>query len=404
VATVLSAALVTALLRPRGGLIEAAPVDVQAYFSADQLRAVAAFRDPQRLIGLAGLALSGATLALVALRPPSALRRALGRAGSRPYLGAAAVGAGLSVLVALVGLPLAAVGHERARGVGLATQDWPAWVADEARAAAVGAVLAAGGAVLLIALVRRFPRRWWAPGAAAVVAIAVLFVFISPLVLEPIFNRFTPLPPGPLRSEVLALSERAGVDVGEVFRVDASRRTTGANAYVGGLGTTKRVVLYDNLIESFPRAEVRSVVAHELGHQAARDLPRGLLWIAVVAPAATLLTQRLAERVAGAPDRLRGPAGLPALFLALGLVSFGVTVAGNGLSRQVEGRADAFAIALTGDPAAHIGLERRLAVRNLSDPDPPRLLHLLLGTHPTTVERIGYGVAAARGGSLRPGR
>ena len=87
--------------------------------------------------------------------------------------------------------------------------------------------------------------------------------------------------------------------MGEVYRVDASRRTTSVNAYVGGIGHTKRVVLYDNLIEDFPPDQVRSVVAHELGHVVNDDIPKGLLWIAIVAPAGTFLIQRLAERFAG---------------------------------------------------------------------------------------------------------
>jgi len=138
-------------------------------------------------------------------------------------------------------------------------------------------------------------------------------------------------------------------------------------------------------------------------------VPRGILWIAIVAPAGTLLVQRLAERLAAGGSggthelggKIRpGPAVIPAVALSLALVSFGVTCAGNVLSRQVEARADAFALELTDDPVAFIDLERSLAVRNISQPDPPALLHKLLGTHPTTVERIGYGEAFSRG----PGR
>ena len=113
-----------------------------------------------------------------------------------------------------------------------------------------------------------------------------MIVYPSPVVIDPVFNKFDELPQGELRSEVLELAERAGVDVGEVYRVDASRRTTGANAYVAGLGHTKRVVLYDNLIEDFTPDEVRSVVAHELAHVKHDDVPRGLLWLALVAPPA----------------------------------------------------------------------------------------------------------------------
>jgi STE24 endopeptidase len=152
------------------------------------------------------------------------------------------------------------------------------------------------------------------------------------------------------------------------------------------------VVLYDNLIDRFPHDEVRIVVAHELAHQKHNDLLRGLAWLALVAPAGTFLTQALAERFGGR-GRLGSPAGLPAVALAISLVALGLGAASNVLSRQVEARADAFALDLTRDPADFVKFERRIAIRNISDPDPPRLLQLLFATHPTTAERIGIGEA-----------
>lgn len=400
-----SASAATFLLRPRGGLIDPAPVRATAYFSEGELRRARRFRRPQRAIALAGSAASAAALAGAALRPPPRLRRALERAAPRPIAGAAAYGAGMSLALAALGLPFAALAHRRSVRYGLSTQTWASWLSDVARSAAVGASLSAAGGALGMAALRRFPRRWWLPGAGGVVGLGALFAFAAPLVLDPIFNRFTPLPEGELRRDVLALAERAGVDVGEVFRVDASRRTTGANAYVWGLGRSKRVVLYDTLIDGFPADEVRSVVAHELSHVRHRDVRRGLAWLAIFAPGGIYLVEALAERIAreGAHDRGGRPLPgmLPALTLAVGLVSFAGQVVGNLLSRAVERRADAFALALTGDAEAFVALERRLVTRNIAEPEPPRLLHALLGTHPTALERIGIGVAfaAARGGA-----
>jgi len=396
-----AAAVATLLLRPQDGLIEAAAVDPTAYFSAAELERARDFSGPQRMVGLAGLGLSAATLALLALRPPRLMREALERASERPLLGASAVGAGLSLALAVVGLPLAAVAHERAVDFGLSTQSWPAWLSDSGKATAIGALFAGVGALLAVAVVRRFPRHWWAPASVGVVVIAVAVTTLAPVTIDRVFNRFEPLPKGELRSEVLDLARRSGVEVGEVYRIDASRRTTGANAYVGGLGATKRVVLYDNLIDEFPPEEIRSVVAHELAHVKNHDLSRGLLWLAIVAPGATLLVQRLGETLSrGRPAGT--PAALPALALSLGIVSFAVGAASNVLSRQVEARADAYALELTSDPEAAIGQDRRLAVQNVSDPDPPAVWHALFGTHPTTVERIGMAVATrreTRGGS-----
>ena len=389
VVSVAAAAVATFLLRPRSGLIEPAPVEVEQYFTAFQLDRAEDFRGLQRMLGLAGLGVGVAALAVLAWRPPE---RLIARVQARPLLGGAAVGAGISLLLVVVELPLRAWMRERALDVGLATQAWPDWAVDVVKSAGIGAVTAAIGGLVAVALIRRFPRNWWAPASALVVAYAVLTVWLWPVVIDPLFNRFEPLRPGPLREDVVELAERAGVDVGEVYRVDASRRTSAANAYVNGLGHSKRVVLYDNLIDRFPHDEVRIVVAHELAHQKHNDLLRGLAWLALVAPAGTFLTQALAERFGGR-GRLGSPAGLPAVALAISLVALGLGAASNVLSRQVEARADAFALDLTRDPADFVKFERRIAIRNISDPDPPRLLQLLFATHPTTAERIGIGEA-----------
>jgi len=397
-AAVVAAGASTWLLRPRSGIIEPAPVAATAYFSNAQLERAHDYRRTQRLLGVGGLVVSGGTLALLAGRPP---RRLLARVSRRPLLGGAAAGAGISLVLVAVGLPLSAVAHQRSVDVGLSTQGWGDWLGDVGKAAGIEAVFAAGGGALGLGLARRFRRNWWAPTALCVVAVGVASLWLFPVVIDPIFNRFEKLPPGPLRSEVLSLADGAGVDVGEVYRVDASRRTTGANAYVNGLGHTKRVVLYDTLIDDFPDDQVRSVVAHELGHQKHRDLYRGLVWLALVAPAGTFLAQGLAERIGrreglADPARRPGPSVVPAIALSLALVSFALGSASNVLSRKVEASADGFALQLTRDPAAQIALERRLAVTNVADPDPPPLLHALFGTHPTTVQRIGFAEAWAR--------
>src|SRR5215208_3084967 len=322
-AAVVAAGVATWLLRPRSGIIEPAPVTAPAYFSHAQLEKAHDYRDTQRLLGLGSVVLSGGTLVLLAVRPP---RRLLARLGRRPLLGAAAAGAGISLVLVAVGLPLGAVAHSRSVDVGLSTQDWGPWLGDQGKSAAIEAVFTAGGAAIGLALVRRFRRNWWAPAAAGVVAIGAASLWLFPVVIDPIFNRFDKLPPGRLRSEVLVLAKRAGVDVGEVYRVDASRRTTGANAYVNGLGHTKRVVLYDNLIEDFPDDEVRAVVAHELGHEHHHDIYRGL----------ACLAQALAERLgldrSGAKP---GPEALPVLLLSLAIVGFALGSASNVLSRKV---------------------------------------------------------------------
>ena len=220
------------------------------------------------------MAVDVAVLALLVRRPPAALT-----ATGRPLARAAAAGAGLTVALTAAGLPTAAALRRRSLRVGLATQSWRGWAVDQLKALGIGGVLSAAAAALFVALVRRLPRAWWAPAAAGSVGLSAGFLFVGPVLLDPIFNTFTPLPEGRTRDSVLALAEKAGVSVGQVFEVDASRRTTAANAYVTGLGATKRVVLYDTLLRDFTPDEVDLVVAHELGHVRHRDVPRGLLFV-----------------------------------------------------------------------------------------------------------------------------
>jgi STE24 endopeptidase len=241
---------------------------------------------------------------------------------------------------------------------------------------------------------RRFGRDWWAPGAAAVAGFAVLFGYLGPVLLDPVFNRFTPLPAGETRADVLDLARKAGVEVGEVYEVDASRRTTAANAYVTGLGHTKRVVLYDTLLKDFTPAETRLVVAHELGHVKHKDVPGGLLWVAIVAPFGMLVVARATERLTR-----EGTTAVPAAVLGLALVAPVLTTVSNQLSRAVERRADAFALDLTHEPGAMVSFERRITLQNVGDPDPPGWQQLLMGTHPTTMERIGQALGATDHGS-----
>jgi len=140
---------------------------------------------------------------------------------------------------------------------------------------------------------------------------------------------------------------------------------------------------------------VRLVVAHELGHVRHRDVPHGLLYLAIVAPFGMFAVARLGERLAGR-DTLGTPAALPAVLLAVAIVAPAITAISNQLSRAVEQRADAYALELTDEPQTQIAFQRRIAIKNVSDPDPPAWVTFLLGTHPPTIERIGQAEAAAR--------
>ncbi len=395
VAMIVVAELAVWVLGPSPDPLAPVAVAESEYFSSAELERAHDYRDGQRLLALAGLGIDAAVLITLALGHPASLRRRLDRFGARPALGAAAAGASVALALALFGLPTGLWAHERAVDFGLSSQSVGPWLWDVLRSAAITIALTGLVAALLIALIRRFGARWWLPGTAIAGVLAVIFIWIAPVVLAPIFNDFEPLEPGSrARADLVELGDRAGVEIGEVYRIDASRRVTSLNAYVDGIGSSKRVVLYDNLLAEAERRELASIVAHELGHVSRNDIRNGIIFFIVVAPLGLIFVRELG----GALARRSGadpatPSAVPAYLLALSLAILLINVPGNQLSRQVEAQADQFALELTDDPEALVEIQRRLARTNLTDPDPPGLWSSLFATHPSTVDRIGMALA-----------
>ena len=382
------------LLTPSQPGPTAGTADPATYLSSVAVSEGEGYRSDLRLLLLAGLIVNFGLLALFASGRPRRLAATLRRLDARPLRGALAAGALLSLLIAVAELPLGGLVHARAVDVGISVQSFWGWLFDALRGNAITLLYAAIGAALLVVLQRRMPRHWWIAGAGVVVAFAFVTSFLAPVVLAPIFNDFERLPDGETRSEVLALADAAGVDVEDVYSVDASSRSTTLNAYVTGLGSTRRVVLYDNLIEDADRPALRAVVAHELGHVAADDILRGIAFVTLVAPAGLLLARETGDVLAGRRGLRPGtPSGIVAYALPIMLIAFGVGLAGNGLSRSVEERADRYAVELTETPAGLVQLQTQLAERNRSDPDPPGWYRLLFSTHPSTVQRLGLAEA-----------
>ncbi|RAG81188.1 M48 family peptidase [Streptacidiphilus pinicola] len=333
------------------------------------------------------------------------LVRQAGRVGGGGWVATAALGAvALQLVLLVLGLPLSLRAEVVNRRWGLSRRSWRLFAADAAKGFGIGAVLFAGVAVVLYALMRWLPDTWWVLAAIGAAALVVAMSFLLPVVVEPLFNRFTPLPEGELRAALTAMVGASGVRVRDILVSDASRRTSAVNAYVSGIGRTRRVVVWDTTVEQAAPPEVAAVAAHELGHAARRDVLHGTLVGALGAAASVcVLAAALhwspllaAAGVAHASD----PRSL-ALVMALGTV--GGAVAGpvyNARSRQVEARADAYALDLTRAPETVVAMQRRLAVVNIADLAPHPLAVTLFASHPPTTSRIAQARAWARNHGL----
>ncbi|GAB2985309.1 M48 family metallopeptidase [Nocardioides montaniterrae] len=298
----------------------------------------------------------------------------------------------------LVSLPFAIGSQQLFLDHGLATDSWGAWSADLAKSTTLEMVVTAIGVVLLIGSAGWWPR-WWPAIAGGVLGVLV-FVgsFVYPVLVEPMFNQFHPLPEGSLRSSILQLADREGVAVQDVLVADASRRTTTLNAYVSGFGSTRRVVLYDNVVDTLPPGEIEAIVAHELAHAKHDDVligtavgaAGGVFGLGLLASVVLLLERR------GWPGA-RNPASVPLLLGLIAVGSFLALPAQNAISRQIETHADVTALQVTRAPGPFIDMQRRLALSSVADPTPPALSQWWFGSHPTVLQRIAIARQIAAG-------
>jgi STE24 endopeptidase len=200
------------------------------------------------------------------------------------------------------------------------------------------------------------------------------------------------MPAGQLRTDLFHLAEENGTPVKDVLVADASRRTTALNAYVSGFGSTRRIVVYDTVLEKLPDDQIESIAAHELGHVYYNDVLTGTLIGALGAAAGVaalgwlLGSSRLLRR-AGA-DSPADPRVVPLVLFLFAAGALLATPVQNLVSRHIEARADVHALDLTHNPMAFEEMQRALAVANLADPDPPALWQWFFGSHPTSAQRI----------------
>jgi STE24 endopeptidase len=247
-----------------------------------------------------------------------------------------------------------------------------------------------------VELAAALPRFWPVVAALAAALLVAVLSFLGPILFEPLFNHFRPLEDEALAGDLRALAARAGVPVGQVLVADASRRTRKENAYVSGLFGTQRIVVFDTLIEEGEPGEVHAVMAHELGHRQARDVARGTALGAFGAAAISLVLAVLLrfDPVASAIGT-SGPSDpriAPFVLLVGTVLQLAAAPFASAISRRWEAAADRTALELTGDAEGFARMHRRLATTNLSDLAPPRLIYLLLFSHPLPQKRM----AAAR--------
>jgi STE24 endopeptidase len=353
------------------------------YFAARELERHERYERVLRGLFFPSVLLQGTVLFGAVLAAPRLVRRL----PFHPVLGGALIAAATVLAAWLAWLPVGLVAHWWRRRYGVARQDYLEWLVDPWLGLAAQIAVTAGAIAVAMALARRLGPRWWAAAAPLFVTGAAAVVVAQPLLLEP---RVEPLRDPRLEADVRALGERTGVGAVEVVVRDAASRTRAGNAEVYGLGPTRRVVLWDTVLDGrFGAGEVRVLVAHELGHVAREHIWKALGWVALLAIPALFVVAR-ATRLRGGLERAEA---VPLALLALFCVELALLPGTNVVSRRYEAEADWVALQATREPAASRALSLRLARASLADPDPPMWAYVLRRTHPTAMQRIAMTLA-----------
>jgi len=303
----------------------------------------------------------------------------------------------ISLITFALDLPLAFYSdYVRPHAYDLSNQTLGKWLKDVGIGLGIGLVMAPLILWIPYLLLKKSPKRWWLYTGLAVVPLIILLLFISPVFIDPLFNKFGPMKDKGLEQKILALAERSGIEGGRVYEVEKSVDTKTVNAYVNGFANTKRIVLWDTIIKKLSERELLFVMGHEMGHFVLGHV-RQIIVIAcllvifglwVVHRTAQALITKYGQRWRF--TELSDVASYPLIIVLFSLTTFALTPALLAFTRHNEAEADRFGIEITRDNRAAAMAFVKLQEENLAVPRPSMLYKLWRSTHPPIGERIDF--------------
>lgn len=380
----------------------ASPDDAPTADDASRSKAYNQSKQRLMLIGLLVSTIGGAVLVVSGL--PKRLSDEVDQATKNKWLRRGLFAALLTLAESLTTMPLSYIsGYVLEHRFNLSNQSRFQWAIDQMKGLAVALPFTVVGANLMLEIIERWPKRWWAITTALALPFTVLLSQLAPVLLMPIFNRFEPLKDQELASRLKKLAQDSGISVASVLQMDMSRQTKKANAFFAGMGRTRRIVLADTLLESFSPEEIEVVVAHEIAHQAHRDLWRFVALGTIFTAGLSWSVNYLASSIIGRYGaKIRVPAlshvsAIPLLSWLLSVTALLLSPLQNLYSRHIERRADTYALKLTNDPSAFESAMQRLGEINLADPSPSAFVKYTMYSHPPIAERIDRARRFAKG-------
>lgn len=267
---------------------------------------------------------------------------------------------------------------------GLSNQTLSSWFIDILKERGLSLIINTVGLTTVYALIIYLPKHWWIAAASLFILFAVISSFISPVIIDPLFYKFSVLEDKQLTNEIIKITEKAGVNIGSILVADASKKTKKVNAYFTGIGKTERIVIYDNMLNQYTKKEVLSIIAHEVGHWKNKHMIKNLIM-----EAAGIIILFFILYLLKSGLWLNNSVKLVlVLFVLSTLITYVTMPLQNFVSRYFEVQADRTALELTADPQTQIVMLEKLARSNLASVKPDNLLKYLIFSHPPIMERI----------------
>ncbi len=302
----------------------------------------------------------------------------------------------LSLLAWVLTLPIDYLSHAVSVHYGISVQGFNSWMKDRMIDFWVNGLIGGLGLAVIYFFMRKYPRRWWLPVWLLSIPFLILLMFIQPVIIDPLYNSIHPLSNGPLKADILQLADKANIPAHNVYEVKMSDKTNALNAYVNGIGSHLRIVLWDTTVNRMKPPEVLFIMAHEMGHYVMHHLFWSVLGSIAGSFVGLFLTAKIHRKTVDKFGSRLGfssyhdLASVPLILLIFSVLSFAATPVENAVSRHYEHAADNYAINLTHNKKAAIDSFQKLAVSGLSEVNPPPIVKLFRYGHPTMLERIQF--------------
>lgn len=300
----------------------------------------------------------------------------------------------ISFLVALLQLPLAYYSYKLSSEYGINVQPFNLWLTDKGKNFLVDLIITIPAVWVLYKLIRASDKKWWFWVWIISIPFIILMYFLQPVIIDPLFNDYEPLQDQALKEQIIELADKADIPIENVYQVNMSEKTTAMNAYVTGIGSSARIVLWDTTIEKLTTDEILFIMAHEMGHYVYHhiywNLFGAILSMLIMLYIIYRLTIWLIDRYGSywEINSIKDINSLPLILLLISIISFIILPIENGISREAERVADAYALNMTENKEAAISTFHKLTLEGLGDPNPPEVVKFFLGSHPSIVERI----------------